>query len=264
MNDTKIKIIRKMPDGDRVLILWLGVLCIGMKSGKPGILEIGDGIPFTPETLSSELDIPLQTVKFGLKTFHDLKMIEISRNETIFIKNFEKHQNLNKIEKERKKARKRVQNYRKRQRLLIDNVTRNDTVTNALDKIREDKKENRIIIDTDIEYYQKEWNSLASKYGLSEVVKMSKSRITKIRTRMKNDPHYTEHFKLCIEKIPESDFLLGRVPGKTWKVNFDYLIKNDEGYIKICENVYKGHNGKSKQQAEDEKINQYMEQKHGK
>jgi len=105
MNDSKIKFIRKMPDGDKIMVLWIGILCLGMKSGTPGIVEIGDGIPFSCVMLSIELDIPLNTVKLGLETFSQLKMIEVWENEEIFIVNFEKHQNLEKIRIAKEKSR---------------------------------------------------------------------------------------------------------------------------------------------------------------
>jgi predicted phage replisome organizer len=244
MSDTKIKMIRKMPDGDRLLVLWIGILCIGMKSGKPGVLEIGDGIPFDAETLSTELDLELNTVKFGLKMFHDYKMIEISQNETIFIKNFEKHQNIKRIEKERKKTRKRVQNYRKRQRLLIEGVTRNNTVTNKQNKNKIKKEDTEI----DLELYKNEWNQLALKYGLSKIVSFTNDRIKKLKTRINRDHNFYNHFKLSLEKIPESDFLLGKT-GK-WKVAFDFLIKNSDNCIKICEDQYKSNKNKKPDQLD--------------
>jgi len=118
MNDSKIKFIRKMPDGDKILVLWIGILCLGMKSGKPGVVEIGDGIPFTAETLSTELDIPLNTIKLGLDTFTKFKMIEMWDNSEIFIVNFEKHQNLEKIRAAKQKSRITSKNHRKKMKKL--------------------------------------------------------------------------------------------------------------------------------------------------
>lgn len=137
MNDTKIKIIRKMPDGDKMIVLWVGILCLGMKSGKAGVLEIGDGIPFTDETLSAELDIPVNTIRLGLKTFEGLKMIEFFSNQSIYITNFEKHQELDKIEIGKEKLRLRVKKSRdKKKQLLLcnDDVTVTGVTCNAIDK----------------------------------------------------------------------------------------------------------------------------------
>lgn len=118
MNDSKIKMIRSMPDGDKILVLWVGILCLGMKSGRPGIVEIGDGIPFTAETLSVELNIPLTTVKLGLKTFEKFKMIEVWEDSELFIVNFEKHQNLEKIRTAAEISKKSSKKYREKMKAL--------------------------------------------------------------------------------------------------------------------------------------------------
>ena len=118
MNDSKIKMIRKMPDGAKLFELWIGLLCLGMKSGRPGCVEIGDGIPFNARMLSAELDIPESTIEFGLQTFTDLRMIERFDDYTYFLTNFEKHQELEKIEIKRINERDRKRRYRDKIKLL--------------------------------------------------------------------------------------------------------------------------------------------------
>lgn len=118
MNDSKIKLIRKMPDGPKLFELWIGLMCLGMKSGKPGCIEIGDGIPFTSRMLSAELDIPENTIELGLQIFHELRMIENLEDSTIFLSNFEKHQELEKIEIKRINERERKRAYRDKIKLL--------------------------------------------------------------------------------------------------------------------------------------------------
>jgi len=120
MNDSKIKFIRKLPNGDGLIVLWIGILCLGMKASEPGIVEIGDGIPFTAETLATELDIQLNTVKLGLETFVKFKMVEIWNNKEIFIVNFEKHQALGKIRTARKKSRITSKRYRTKLKRITD------------------------------------------------------------------------------------------------------------------------------------------------
>ncbi len=118
MNDSKIKMIRKMPDGAKLFELWIGLLCLGMKSGRPGCVEIGDGIPFSARMLSAELDIPETTIELGLQTFSDLRMIEQFEDATYFLSNFEKHQELEKIEIKRINERDRKRKYRDKVKLL--------------------------------------------------------------------------------------------------------------------------------------------------
>ncbi len=120
LNDTKIKLIRKMPDGDSLLVLWIGVLCLAMKSGTPGILEIGDGIPFTPEALSVDLDIPINTVRLGLSVFEQYRMIEVMEDGGIYIVNFDKHQKTEKINANAEKSKIRSQRYRDKIKMLSD------------------------------------------------------------------------------------------------------------------------------------------------
>lgn len=118
MNDSKIKMIRKMPDGAKLFELWIGLLCLAMKSGRPGCVEIGDGLPFTARMLSAELDIPETTIDLGLQTFVDLRMIEVFEDATIFLSNFEKHQELEKIEIKKINERDRKRTYRDKIKLL--------------------------------------------------------------------------------------------------------------------------------------------------
>ena len=132
MNDSKIKLIGKMPDGAKLFKLWIGILCLGMKSGRPGVLEIGDGLPFNDETLSIELDIELPVVRLGLDTFKKFKMIEIFDTGEIYLTNFEKHQQLGRIEHNNKMNRERVAKHRqKAKNVMITAPLPNGNVTPA-------------------------------------------------------------------------------------------------------------------------------------
>ncbi len=144
LNDTKIKLIRKFPDGDKLLVLWLGLLCLAMKSDTSGYIYITEGIPYTPEDLSIEFDIEKKTVELGLGLFKKYNMIDMAEGGIIEVINFNKHQSLDGIEKVKEQNRIRQENYRKKQKLLLksgsnvtDNVS-NDTDKTRLDKIRKD------------------------------------------------------------------------------------------------------------------------------
>ena len=126
MDDAKIKFLRKKPEGAHLFELWIGLLCLGMKSGKPGVVEVGDGIPFTPEMLSVQFDLPIDIIKMGLMLFEQLKMIEIWENGQIYIVNYYKRQQLDKIEKNRELS--RISSKKYREKLKSDNHV---TVTSA-------------------------------------------------------------------------------------------------------------------------------------
>ena len=211
MNDTKIKIICKMPAGSDMLKMWLGVLCLGMKSGTPGVLEIGDGIPFEAETLSNELDIPLQTVKLGLKTFEKLKMIEYAENGTIFISNFEKHQELDKIRLGKEKTRLRVQQHRDKVKQIACNGYSGVTVTECNDTeeeidLEEDKEEDK--------EETKNKKPIKHKHGANNNVLLTQTEYDTIITEYTDYQH----------KIDNLSYYLAST-GKTYKSHY-MTIKN--------------------------------------
>lgn len=102
--------------------------------------------------------------------------------------------------------------------------------TNLLDE--SDKKEpepesfnSEIILST--------WNTFAKRFKLSEVAKITGDRYKKLKTRI-NEGMNLENILLEVEK---SKFLLG-VNDREWKIDFDWLIKNETNWVKISEGRY--------------------------
>jgi predicted phage replisome organizer len=120
LDDSKIKLIRKLPGGDKIFILWIGLLCLAMKSENCGLIELSPGIPYSPEDLSSALDIEIDTVRLGLSVFSSekFKMIQLIEGNTIEVCNFIKYQQVDKIIKHREQSRDRVRKFREARRLL--------------------------------------------------------------------------------------------------------------------------------------------------
>jgi predicted phage replisome organizer len=148
LNDTKIKLIRKFPDGDKLIVLWLGLLCLAMKSDLSGYIYITEGIPYTPDELATEFDIEPKTVELGLSLFKKYNMIDLTEGGIIEVINFNKHQQLDKIEASKESNRLRQARYRKKQQLLLNpDSNANVTVSNDTDKKRKDniRKEKKII-----------------------------------------------------------------------------------------------------------------------
>ena len=69
LDHRKIKLLRKGPEGDTLVLLWLMMLAEAGKCGRGGSLLISDSTPYTGETLSMLMDIPLPTVELGLAAF---------------------------------------------------------------------------------------------------------------------------------------------------------------------------------------------------
>ncbi len=155
LDDAKIKIIRSHPDGNSIVVLWIGLLCLAMKSARPGIIEISDGIPYTIDDLSSAFNIEKKTVELGLALFAKYRMIDLFDGNTIEVINFAKHQSLERIEEKRALNRARVKEFREKQKCnallthesqkcnaLLTHESQNVMPQNRIDK---NKKENKNI-----------------------------------------------------------------------------------------------------------------------
>jgi predicted phage replisome organizer len=116
LDDAKIKIIRSHPNGDSVVLLWIGLLCLAMKSARPGTIEISDGLPYTVDDLSNMYNIEKKTVEMGLALFCKYRMIEVFEGGSIEVINFSKHQKIEEIERRRDLTRVRVERYRQKTR----------------------------------------------------------------------------------------------------------------------------------------------------
>jgi len=147
LNDEKIEVIRKMPDGDTLFTLWIGLLCLAMKK-ETDSLYIASDVPYNHESLSTVLKIPLDTVRLGLGLFVKLEMIELLDDGAVLISHLQDHQSLDGLSRKRDLTAARMRRYRARIADDRDVVTRNgvtlpSTVTlteeEGEEEVREDK-----------------------------------------------------------------------------------------------------------------------------
>ena len=143
-NDEKMLMIESMPDADSVIVIWFKLLCLAGRDNNNGILVMNNRVAYTEEMLASIFRRPLNTVRLALSEFSKYGMIEIVE-DVITIPNWEKHQNIDGMEKIREQNRIRKQRQRERQRqelLEENNVTQMSHQCHATDK-EEDKEKNK-------------------------------------------------------------------------------------------------------------------------
>lgn len=138
-DDEKILLIEAMPDADAMIVIWFKLLTLAGKQNNSGVFLINDTIPYTDEMLATIFRRPLNTVRLALDTFYKFGMIDIIEN-TITIPKWEKHQNIDGMDKIREQTRLRVAKHREKQKLIESNVT--VTQCNATDKDK-DKSKNK-------------------------------------------------------------------------------------------------------------------------
>jgi predicted phage replisome organizer len=144
-DDEKIDFISSLPEGDSLIVVWVRLLTMAGKNNAGGFIFLTENIPYSEDMLSHKFKKPLNVIKLALKTFKELNMIEFDECGRLIIANWEKHQNVDALEKIREKTRVRVAKYRE-SKLLQCNVTVTDDVTpsNALDKDIDKDKEKEL------------------------------------------------------------------------------------------------------------------------
>ena len=143
-DDEKICLIDALPDHDAILVIWFKILALAGKHNRNGLLMMSDKVHYTDEMLATIFRRPLNTVRMALGVFEQFGMIEII-DGIIALPNWEKHQNIDGMEKIKEQTRNRVARHREKQKNLAlgSNVTCNVTVTesNATEEDRDKDKE---------------------------------------------------------------------------------------------------------------------------
>lgn len=117
-DNDKIKQIEALPDGDSLIVIWLKLLVLAGEKNDGGAVYFTKTIPYSDQMLSVAFRRPLPTVQLALRTFESFGMIEII-NDFIMLPNWEKYQNVDGMERVREQAKKRMRNFRARQRLGV-------------------------------------------------------------------------------------------------------------------------------------------------
>jgi len=141
--DEKIRLIESLPEADTILILWIKLLAQAGKTNASGYIYLSEHIPYTDEMLATIFNRSIGTVRLALKTFEQFGMIEINDDHFISITNWEKHQNLDGLEKIREQNRIRKQREREKKKSLPVPDESHVTVTygHAIEVEEEEEKE---------------------------------------------------------------------------------------------------------------------------
>jgi predicted phage replisome organizer len=128
-DNPKIKYIRTLPDGDRILLFWIYLLTRAGTCNSDGYIFITEGVPYTMDVLSKEADIPTSIVRFSLELFHRLDMIESNTDGYILITGWMDYQNTDALGKRRESDRIRQKIHRERVQLCLPNMSRDNHVS---------------------------------------------------------------------------------------------------------------------------------------
>lgn len=115
----KINKIRRLPDGDRILLFWVMLLATAGKCNAGGMIFITEKVPFTTEDLADEFDFEPSLITLALNTFALYDMIDVYDDGFISVRNWEHYQNADKLAELRAKDRERKRLKRAQAKALL-------------------------------------------------------------------------------------------------------------------------------------------------
>lgn len=131
--DEKIKLIKSMPEGRTLVLIWFQFLMQAGKTNAGGWIFMNEKTPYSIQNLSTLFNESIQMVELSIRVFSSeaFEMIEVDSIGRIYIPNWEKHQAVDKLDKIREDTKKRVADHRNKKKLhyIEGNVTGNADVT---------------------------------------------------------------------------------------------------------------------------------------
>lgn len=174
--DEKIRLIEALPESDTILIIWVKLLAQAGKTNASGYIYLNEHIPYTDEMLATIFNRPINIVRLALKTFEQFGMIDVTEDKFISVLNWEKHQNVDGLEKIRLDTKKRVQRHREKQKQIGSNVSCNVTVTQGneteVEVEVEEEREEEVITTTTTENPIRVFEKLLCRLSPNQIEKL--------------------------------------------------------------------------------------------
>ena len=228
-DDEKMLLIESLPSADSIIVIWFKLLCLAGKNNNSGVFIMNDKIPYTDEMLATIFRRDVNTVRLAIATFERYGMVEVI-NDVITIPNWDKHQNLDSIEKRRERQKMYMRERRKKQKMLANCEANSKANVSSLEEEREEEREedkNKI----DINIFIEKWNSL----GIGKIISIKNQRLKHLKARI--EEYSVDEVLNVIDKVKESRFLQGD-NDRGWRVDFDWIV-NPNNFTKVLEDKYK-------------------------
>jgi predicted phage replisome organizer len=255
-DDKVIKYLRKLPDGNALVIIYLKMQLKSLKT--EGFLQYDKLLPTYEEELALVLDEDINTVRFAITALIKLGVVERWEDDMLYMASMQQLIGSETAVAERVRRHRALKN--KKPELLQCNtelLPSNTAVTNGNTEIeRREKRENiEKEIEKEIEKREKkktmdskESPSSSSSKQVDEFISLYHDickSLPKIRvvsdTRKKAIK--TLLSKISLEEIKEAFEIIEKTPflkgdnDRGWKPNIDFLVKHDN-IIKILEGFY--------------------------
>lgn len=239
-DNRKIKHLRRLPDGDSIVLIWVMLLTLAGRCNSGGMIFLTENIPYTPKMLADELDFEESTVQLALNAIERLGMIQTNDDGFLAVTGWAEHQNIDGMEKIREQNRLRKQRQREKERLLLDSPvkSRDSHATDIEEELELEKEKdvcitsNDVIRRTDVQQILEKWNTL----GVAKVTKLvsgtNRDKMLKARIR----EYGVDTILQAIDSVKQSDFLMGKNKDG-WTITFDWFIRPNN-FPKVLDGNY--------------------------
>lgn len=106
-DNKKIKHIRKLPEGNNIVLIWVMLLTMAGRCNANGFIFLTENIPYTNKMLADELGFDENVIQIALNALEKFDMI-VRDGDLLSIPGWEEHQNIKGLEKIREQTRTRV------------------------------------------------------------------------------------------------------------------------------------------------------------
>jgi predicted phage replisome organizer len=234
-DDEKIRLIEVMPEADAILSIWIRLLVLAGKTNDSGLIYIQRDMPYSDEMLAALFRRPVNTVRLAMKTLEEFDMIDVSRNGVIGITHWDKHRNIEGMEKVRLQTAERVQRFRdkQRQQQIGSSVTGNVTVTDGnateSDSETEYKKHNAASAVPSVQLeseFDDVWNRYPNKKGKKQA--LSHYKAWRKKSAKNTNAYLLERLRLYQQDLAANPWK-APMNGATWfngRFDDDYQVPN--------------------------------------
>lgn len=148
LQDEKIRMIRKMPEGDAIIVCFFQLIFMAGECNDGGNICISEGVSYNEEELAAVFDREIMITRLALVTMVRYRMIDFVSGEVLFLRQFEKHQNiegLNHIKQINAARQQRYRDRRKDEQLsLPEGVTQRVTQRYSAEESRSEEIKEKI------------------------------------------------------------------------------------------------------------------------
>lgn len=129
-DNRKIKHLRRLPDGNSVVLIWVMLLTMAGRCNSGGRIFLTETIPYNPKMLADELDFEENTVQLALTSLEQLNMV-VMQDGFLTVPGWEEYQNIEGMEKIRESKRLSQARWRAKQKELQAASTVDSTVVST-------------------------------------------------------------------------------------------------------------------------------------